>query len=240
MIRILLAPTLELAQSAPLDLDTVGGCGRVMGHPALAGRHARFWELAAFIDVAGPHRLADARRWDVAPSARIERELYAYWAWSQENRPRLDPTKIQDVTEDVKRHLSVLLDIFGEGEDGTLLKAGDAFKAAEDALNENSWLQNLDAGDGVEVAVRVASQFVNHLYVTPNGLVDGVLALNPKTGAITLSWADAGTNTSADACQVMQAVFGPGAGGHKGIAGSPRGIRMTVQDLVKVLEYLQD
>jgi hypothetical protein len=38
----------------------------------------------------------------------------------------------------------------------------------------------------------------------------------------------------------MQAVFGPGAGGHKGIAGSPRGIRMTVQDLVKVLEYLQD
>jgi len=223
-----------------IDLDTIGGCGRVMGHPALDPRHRMFWALAAHVDVNGPHRLAEARKWDVAPAERIERELYAYWAWSQANRgPRLDPQAVHDVTDEVKRHLNVILDIFAEGEDGILLKAGDEFRDGEVRLNADSWVQTLEDLGSYLIAVRVSPQFVNHLYTDPTGKVaDWVLALNTRTGAITLSWGGP-PNSSANACTVMQAVFGPEAGGHKGIAGSPRGIRYGIEALWRVLEYLQ-
>jgi len=222
-----------------IDLDTVGGCGRVLGHPAMDG-HDAFWALAAHVDVNGPHRIAD-----VKSSDRTKRELYAYWAWAQKHRllrSTVEENEIHDMTGYVIEHLNTILEIFNEREDGPLLQEGNELYGREAVLNEKSWVQTIQDPNGVKIAVRVSGEFVNHLYVQPDGtVVDGVVALNPRTGAITISWADVrpGVTTSANACQIMQAVFGPTAGGHKGIAGSPRGIRMTLQDLNQVLEYLQ-
>lgn len=205
-----------------IDLDTVGGVGRAIGHPACGGRHGMFWRLAAFVDTAGPHRLAEVRQWDAGPSLLVERQLHAYWAWAQANRgPRRDPGVVHDVTAEVKRHLALLLDIFGEREDGSLLQAGDEFKAAGERLNAESFLAI--SSDGV--IRRRSDAFVNHLYTAPSGEVgNAVIAFNTQTKAMTLSFAEKGDPRNA--CEIMQAAFGPEAGGHKGIAGSPRGVEV--------------
>jgi hypothetical protein len=216
-----------------VDLDTVGGVGRALGHPACGGRHGMFWRLAAFIDTAGPHKMAEARRWDVAPAYRIERELHAYWAWAQANRgPQRARDVTHDVTEEIKRHLNVLLDIFGEGENGSLLTAGDEFKAAGEALNAESF-RDLRQG----VITRVSDAFVNHLYTTPEGEVaEAVVAFSAKTKAVTLSFAE--KDDPRNAAEIMKEAFGPEAGGHKGIAGSPRGKELDEDAIAVVLSHI--
>ena len=215
-----------------LDLDTIGGVGRALGHPVMSGRHGMFWRLAAFVDTAGPHRLQEARKWDVAPSFRIERELHAYWAWGQENRgPRRDPSVIHDVTEEIERHLNVLLDIFGDAEDGELLRQGDAFRTAGETLNAESY-RDYDPVTGV--VTRVSPAFTNHLYTTPEGEVgEAVVAFNSKTKSVTLSFAS--PDDPRHAAEIMRRVFGPDAGGHKGIAGSPRGVELDEETAINAV-----
>ena len=200
-----------------IDLDTLGGVARAMGW-CLGPRRA-FWELAAFVDVNGPHKLAQsgAREEDLAA-------LHAYWAWSQSNRgPRRESDQIHDVTDEVGRHLDALEKIL-DG-DAELLAAGGEFRKAGEELNEESFVE---ASHGV--IVRVGPAFTNHLYTTPQGEVcEAVVSFNTKSGSITLSFAE--KDDPRDACEIMQTVFGPEAGGHKGIAGSPRGVRQTLAEL---------
>ena len=225
----------EVVGLSHVDLDTLGGIMAVEGlkdNMAVPG----FWELAAFVDVQGPHKLAEAG----ADAVNMTR-LYAWWAWSQDNRcPRQDRGESTPlvVTEYVALCVDTLILIF-KG-DKELLTAGEAFKKAEAQLNEDSFLELFDRRSEVDgggiIAIRVASAFCNHLYVTPDGTIcDGVINLNPKTGSITLSWADTGKK---NACAVMQEVFGPKAGGHAGIAGSERNKRMGIKDLYALLGYM--
>lgn len=220
-----------------IDLDTLGGIGRFLGHPACAPKHAGFWHLAAFVDVNGPHKLALAD--DVirpAQSVREVSDLHAYWAWAAENRsPRY--TEVTDVTEEVRKHLHLLLDIFGEPETGSLHTAGERFRQAAQDLNENSFCERREVGGGL--ILRVSPQFVNHLYNSPDGeMATAVAAFNTRTGAITLSFAE--KDDPRQAAEVMQAAFGEKAGGHAGIAGSPRGERQTLADLLKLADSLEE
>ena len=100
--------------------------------------------------------------------------------------------------------------------DEYLLAAGDEFRAAEDALNAASF-------KGLEgyVIRRESAEFTNHLYVTPAGRISAaVVAVNEAQGSVTVSLADPVSGVS---CRdVVQGLWGPTAGGHAGIAGSPR------------------
>ncbi len=215
-----------------VDLDTVGGVGRALGHPAVERRFNAFWAGAAFIDTAGPHRLAELPYVDgVAPEV-VSDMLHAYWAWAQENRgPQRARDVTHDVTAEIERHLNVLLDIAGEcrggnDEGGSLIAAGRVFKAAGEALNVESYRGCRRYNNRPVVAFRVSDAFVNHLYTLPSGEVaQAVVAFNSKTKAVTLSFES--KDNTANAAEIMKTVFGPEAGGHKGIAGSPRGVELS-------------
>ena len=80
-----------------VDLDTVGGILRLAeGDRPLTGSE-EFWRVAAFVDVNGVHRLAEANASD-----EIVRQLHAWWAWSETNRVRVGPECV-DVTEHVQQ-----------------------------------------------------------------------------------------------------------------------------------------
>lgn len=204
-----------------MDLDTLGGIARAMGCHYLL-RYEGFWNLAEFVDVSGPHKLKNANASDIDLCV-----LYAFWAWSQENR--LDrATQLTDITDYVIKAMDALYACLEL--DSVMIEAGRKFRAKEEALNKSSLVKVVGT-----VAVRRAETFVNHLYTTVEGVeCETVLTLNTKFKSITLSSSDG----QVDCCAVMQKVFGPDAGGHKGIAGSPRGIEYTDEDLDKVLAVL--
>ena len=63
------------------------------------------------------------------------------------------------------------------------------------------------------------------------------MAFNQRTGAITVSLADPIEGVSCR--EIVQDLWGPDAGGHDGIAGSPRGVRMGFGDVSAALEFFQ-
>lgn len=202
-----------------LDLDAIGGVAALLGRKPDA--HT-FWQLAAFVDVNGAHKLGDAGA-TVADLAR----LYAWWAWNEAHKvyPPRDGS-VADVTDDVHRAIAVLGLIMEDNLD--LLAAGDKFRADEAKLNEESFVGFIANGD---VLLRVAPQFVNHLYATPGGAVaKAVAAYNTLQGSVTISLADPIPGISCG--EIVKKLWGELAGGHAGIAGSPRGSRMELKDLL--------
>jgi len=198
-----------------LDLDALGGCLALLGRKPEADA---FWALAAFVDVRGPHRLAESG----ASEADLAR-LHAFWAWSAENRvfPPRDGGAL-DITEAVEAAAAALAAILGG--DADLLAAGAAFKEAGEALNAASLVEIVGG-----VLLRQHEGFVNHLYTSPAGEVaKAVVGFNPATGSVTVSFADA--PPAGGAVGIVQKLWGPLAGGHAGIAGSPRGEHLTLDD----------
>jgi len=219
-----------------LDLDTVGGLLRAVEaswlecflfHPQFAG----FWNLAAFVDCYGPHKrmLSGATEEDLA-------RLDAWWSFAQ-NLPRLPREGTTDVTALVMSCYSALCRVLSD--DAEMLDAGRAFRAAENFLNSLSFV-SLDPIH--RLIVRVAPSegaFVNHLYTSPSGALGrAIVAHNPHHGNITVSISDAIPGVSCRA--IVQRLWGPLAGGHDGIAGSPRGQIMSEDDLGVAVSALRD
>lgn len=186
-------------------------------------------------------REVDVRKTDINQAVDA---LYAFWAWSEKNRvfaPR--DGSVLDITEKVEEARVVLEKIFSG--DPELLDAGQEWFQAKEKLSEESLVKILSGwmcGWHRSVVVRKSDSFVNHLYNvqrkhnTFNG--DMVLAYNSKFKSITLSTTNPKDNMM-DCCAIMQEAFGPEAGGHKGIAGSPRGVEFEESDLEKVEEAIQ-
>lgn len=215
-----------------LDLDTLGGIMEVLS----CKPHAPdFWTLVGEVDLKGPQILklppySTDKRWELPV-----RQLYAYWAWNRENRisPPRDGS-VADVTSKVLCHIQAVNKIL-EG-DKEFLNAGEVLRSQEDALNRESFCGVLPTRAG-KLIYRKSEDFVNFLYVTPTGeLCDFVLAYNPRLGAITLSRRD--ESVPVNCCEVMKEAFGPKAGGHKGIAGSPRDEHLPEEAVGKVLKVL--
>jgi hypothetical protein len=208
------------------DLDTLGGCLAVLGQKP---ENSQFWEAAEYVDLNGPHALK--AREDVDKN--VMEALHAFWAWSVQNRlfPPRDGSAV-DCTEHVHRAAETITRILAGDE--KLLEAGREFAAKEAELNSASFVE---AASGV--VVRVAAGFTNHLYNTPDGLMRSVVAYNTKSGAITVSFADDDARGKLNACEIVQKLWGKEAGGHAGIAGSPRGTRMNLDDLYKVVEAVR-
>lgn len=218
-----------------VDLDTLGGIAKVIGHKVNdhIDEFSSFWILAAFVDVNGPHRLVDFG----ASDEDLDR-LYAYWAFSQAHRVMIPRDKaVHDVTSEVFDHLAALETILTAeypDEYEKLIDAGRAFRKHEEVLNRDS-LKEVVAATFGDIAVRSSDNFTNHLYTTiDNKVCEAVLAFNEKFKSITLSF----SGDQGNACEVMQRAFGPDAGGHAGIAGTPRGKEFTFDDTSKVLTAL--
>lgn len=202
------------------DLDAVGGTLALMG---LKPEAPSFWELAAFIDINGAHKLGAAG----ADQVDIDR-LYAWWAWSERNRvfaPR--DGSVADVTEQVLTARAVLESILTGDEDGNesaLIADGRKLLADTEALNKSSFVE-LHEGS---VVVRASDRFCNHLYVDPidGNVAAACVAFNTAQGSITVSLAE--PNADVSCRKLVQALWGQEAGGHDGIAGSPRGKRMSL------------
>jgi len=205
------------------DLDFLGGTLAVMG---LKPRVPSFWELAAYIDLNGAHMIGSS-----GASEADKEALYAFWAWSQKNRIYLPRDgSVLDITDKVLEAQGILLKIL-EG-DQNLLDEGRKLKEKEKELNEQSFLEK--KGD---VCIRQHNNFVNHLYSTPSGEVcKACVSYNTERGEITVSLANPieGMNCA----EFMKEMFGPLAGGHAGIAGSPRGEKQSIEKLYLLAKEL--
>lgn len=238
-----------------VDLDTFGGCLRSMPEfqdlfppknvdaavlskaPAEAAHvitslrnNVDFWNLAEYVDVRGAHKLGESEA-----SERSVRQLYAFWAWSKspEGGPRLPRDTVSDVTSLVRSAGETLRRIFHDNAE--LLVAGGALRVSEQLLNSRTFVRR---EGGIIVRVPYASRdFCNHLYVDPVGQsARAVASFNTETGSITISLADPIPGVSCRA--IVQELWGAEAGGHDGIAGSPRSAKMTEVDLRDVVAKL--
>ena len=230
------------------DLDTLGGVMRTQV-PA----HARerftspeaemFWMAAEQVDIQGPHRLQEFldENFSADSSKRTRRRLQAFWAWSQDHRlfPPRDGS-VQDVTgffEDAACVVEKLIDWIDcedvpEAAD-ELIRAGDAWAAAQKALDEKSYVR--EAVGGVRATLRKSEQFVNHLY-RPGLKNEAIVGYNEKAGSVTLSFANPLPGVSAR--EIVQAYWGPKAGGRDEIAGSPRDQSYSFRDAEQFFEYV--
>ena len=84
------------------------------------------------------------------------------------------------------------------------------------------------------IIVRSSNPFVNHLYKHNDILADIIIAKNTATGSVTMSRRD--DSITINCCSVMQVVYGSQAGGHAGIAGSPRNVDSDINLLIKFLK----
>lgn len=190
-----------------LDLDALGGVMAVLG---CKPGPASFWELAGKVDVNGAHKLGS-----LGGSPADIRALHAWWAWSSKAKcfPPRDGTVV-NITLELEAYAKALRAIL-EG-DEMLLAAGDEFRKAGEELSAISFVEMADG-----VILRRSNAFVNHLYTSPNGLVaKAVVGMNPATGAVTVSLADPIPGVHCG--EIVKELWGPAAGGHAGIAGSPR------------------
>jgi hypothetical protein len=213
------------------DLDSVGGILRVVEcHSDLKDWKLgtdEFWALAAFVDLNGAHKVAEHDPDDISLQ-----QLWAWWAWERENPcyPKRDGT-VTDINDWVLKAVTTLAQIFwvfGDPPATQRFNAGSKFREAEEALSLDSFVELTEEG----VCVRVAPTFVNHLYGTPAGPAKAIVAYDTRKGMITLSRAD--DSVKFNAREVVQQLWGSEAGGHDGIAGSPRNQRMTAADLSEV------
>ncbi len=211
----------EVVGLSHFDLDTLGGCMALLGvKPEAPG----FWAVAEFVDLNGPHKLGES-----GASTEDLRRLHAFWAWSSANKVfAARDGSVTDVTDKILAGAEVTAKILAD--DPALLAAGDAYRVAEEELNRSSFVEGSE-----DVLVRESGRFVNHLYTAPDGTVcAAVVGLNSTTGAITVSFADAPKGASAR--EIVQGLWGELAGGHAGIAGSPRDRVMTREDLAAAAE----
>jgi hypothetical protein len=216
-------PVLEDADAvigcSHLDLDTIGGVAAILGRKP---ENDTFWAAAAQVDVSGPHRV-DEILMELNAGDSVKYQLHAYWAWAEAHKvfPPRDGSAL-DVTEQVFESISVLERILAG--DPELLRAGKAWFDAKEALAEASF----DCTYG-SVLVRKSDQFVNHLYNHGGRTYRAVVALNTKFNSVTISLESPVEGVSC--CEVVQALWGPEAGGHAGIAGSPRGAEFGESEL---------
>ncbi len=216
---------LDIVGGSHFDLDYLGGTLSLLGEKPEGDD---FWKLAAFTDVNGPHKLPKS---GASPTDKEVRQLYAFWAWAKENQvvvPR--DGSIVDVSSLIYRGKAILEKILTDDE--FVLQKGDEFKNAEDDLNYNTLV-----GFRYGVTIRKADQFVNHMYNTTFGHMGKIcVALNTHKGNITVSLADPIPGISA--VEIVQELWGEKAGGHAGIAGSPRDLQMTEDDLEEAATFV--
>jgi len=210
-----------------IDLDTVLGVMGLMGEWYFVPK--KFREVAEFIDLNGPHHI---HKFD-----QETQDLFnAYWAWNAlpENRaPRA--TEITDVTGVIFKYIQffeLLFDLYAHNSP-PLIEAGREWAANIQRETESKLLMETEnyrvfSTDGV---------FCGASYYSPTHrtIAKVCISFNEKFKAITVSCSDG----SLDCRALVQSLWGPEAGGHKGIAGSPRGMSMGETELKRAVHTVK-
>lgn len=210
-----------------IDLDTLGGVYALQGRKP---EDDRFWEAAEKIDVEGAHHIHELDQ-------DIQDKLNAYYAYN-DGQPRQRYTEAIDVTkqiDDTYNIVNAIVDI-NDPEHDKLIAAGKKWaqtreKEVEDQLvYENKDVRVFDT-NGIFCAAS---------YFSPNqnAICPATVTYNEKFKSITLAFEDGGKQL--DAREIVQELWGPEAGGREGIAGSPRNVEMTKDDLAKLVNELTE
>lgn len=203
-----------------VDLDTIGGILAIWDEKP---QDDAFWEAAAYIDLNGRHRINNI-------GERETSMLQAYWAWIQDNpSPRhSEPT---DVTETITKSAEVIKSIVAQ--DKIMLERGQEWAKQNHELTEK-FLVKEDENMRVFISDGV---FCSSNYWSPSmqQYSKSTIVLDQKNGSITFGLEDNGKTISAR--ETVQAFWGPEAGGHPGIAGSPRGMKLTEEDLEQFTDF---
>ena len=210
-----------------IDLDTLGGIYALQGRKP---EDDRFWEAAEKIDVEGAHHIHELDQ-------DIQDKLNAYYAYN-DGQPRQRYTEAIDVTkqiDDTYKIVNAIIDI-NDPEHDELIAAGKEWaqtreKEVEDQLvYENRDVRVFDT-NGIFCAAS---------YFSPNQntICPATVTYNEKFKSITLAFEDGGKQLNAR--EIVQELWGPEAGGREGIAGSPRNVEMTKDDLAKLVNELTE
>ena len=207
-----------------LDLDTLGGIAALMGRKK---EDPEFWKAAEFIDLNGPHNLFQVEE-------ETRKKYVAYQAYQSSHRnPRF--TEITDVTDIVLEHLEII-DRVIDG-DKTLIQEGikwdeETKKKIEGCLVfENDNIRVFDSPEGVFCSASYYSE-------KQGKVIPCTVTRNGKFKSITVAMADGGKEISAK--ELVQELWGTEAGGHPGIAGSPRGKEMTEKDMQQLAKTVNE
>ena len=186
-----------------------------------------FWKAAEFIDLNGPHNL-----FQVDEGTR--KKYIAYEAYQANHRnPRF--TEITDVTEIVLEHLGII-DRVIDG-DKTLIQEGikwdeETKKKIEECLVfENDNVRVFNSPEGVFCSAAYYSE-------KQGKVIPSTVTRNGKFKSVTVAMADGGKVLSAK--ELVQELWGNEAGGHPGIAGSPRGQEMTEKDMQQLANIVNE
>ena len=210
-----------------IDLDTLGGIYALQGRKP---EDYRFWEAAEMIDVKGAHHIHELDK-------DIQDKLNAYYAYN-DGQPRQRYIEAIDVTkqiDDTYNVVNAIVDI-NDPEHDKLITAGKEWaqtreKEVEDQLvYENKDVRVFDT-NGIFCAAS---------YFSPNQntICPATVTYNEKFKSITLAFEDGGKQLNAK--EIVQELWGPEAGGREGIAGSPRNVEMTKNDLAKLVNELTE
>lgn len=208
-----------------IDLDALGGALAALG---MKPGPASFWRLAGFIDTHGAHKLGES-----GASERDISRLYAWWAWNEKHPLKLPREKgeVVDVSDHFANAFAAILAIMLGDSDA--LAEGRAFRKEGELLNVASFVRDLDG-----VVFRISERFVNHFYVLPDGEVaKACVGFNDVAGRVTVSLADPIPGISCR--EIVQRLWGPKAGGHEGIAGSPYEAVLTREDAERAFVELR-
>ena len=214
-----------------IDMDTIGGVLSLVNmKPEIC---KDFWDMVAFVDLNGPHKLQLMYSETFCDEEKQAIEvLWVCFKYIEENVPRYTGKDlIVDVTQiflDLHRFLiDVNQNLNKYAEEGRIWNEQKRDAIDQYLVSENQYIR-----------VFAAPMFANGAYYSKilGRVVPAVVNLNTKVGSITLSFEDGGEKFNA--ATIMREYFGPEAGGHAGIAGSPRGVIYTMDDLLKFRDHL--
>lgn len=168
----------------------------------------------------------------------IQDKLNAFEAYS-EPILRTHYDKITDVTNQVYRLADAITYILEP-----MLSKSNRYKFLIE--NGKEWAEEKDriieerlVSETANVRLFVSDGvFCSSAYYSPkqNMIIPGIVVYNFNNKSITISFSD---DVNISACDVAQYLWGPEAGGHKGIAGSPRGMEMEYEDAVHAADYIE-
>lgn len=227
---------IEAVGISHVDLDALGGILAIMGKkPIKYDWVNHFWSTASQVDVKGVHKLPEIGFGDIAPEM-VEESLNAWWAFSESPAGRVFAPRDGSAQEvDLSKHFRTINTLLVPVPEDSpvavdwesparleLIEAGCEWAASKALLDKESLWEDLES-----VLLRFSAQFCNHLYRSAKAVV----TFNPKYESVTVSLAEPVPGVSCR--EIVQKLWGPEAGGHDGIAGSPRGQIMCPADAEK-------
>ena len=207
-----------------IDLDTIGGVLALTGNKYYIDE---FWKAAEYIDLNGPHHIHKFPQ-------HIQDLFNAYWSYTAENRaPRI--TEIADVTDTIFQHAQVLDEILGiNGDNSFWIKKGKQWAENIQSVTESLLIEETE-NYRIFITDKV---FCNASYYSPTlkTIAKVIISFNKTFNNITISCSDDTINCK----DIVQSLWGNEAGGHAGIAGSPRGKIMTEKNLHDIIGKIKN